>query len=279
MCWLVADPLLNLSGVLKGYRVEEIQKPDKIMTALAAYPGEVRVASIQPAQMHNYRLNPFSDFWAVQEKISRIGGYEPLCMFHTFEFLMRMDGVNRNKGTMDWFRPLFYADVNLFKMSGVTHVITYEPIQHPNLRFILEDTITAAHFCGDWRWEEKPAYLYENLHSMTRAFFVSDKPNNRIVPLNLIMPSPDVRRLSVETKDSGRVVITESYHPGWHVRTGKKRIPLKPFQGAFMVFDVSPGTHEIELVFEPTSVKIGLSLTAIGLIWILVIIVRERRRV
>ena len=277
ICWLIADPILVASnGILTGYHKKDLKPPLKIIQGIKEHPGPVRIGSIQPINPRTYRLTPLGDWIFVQNKIGRAGGYEPLAMLDTLNFLTRMDGALPISETIWAFRLFDFARPDLYNLSGITHLITFKPIMSPRLKFKTQDTITMPNFCGGW-WMEKPVYLYENVNVFPRAFFVTEGSKGRIMPVGLKYVSPDRRYIYIHTQQPGNIIISESFHPGWIAIEKDKPIPLKPFLNTFISCYVSAGEHEIMLDFAPRSYRLGLRLTQIGICLILFILLLQRR--
>ena len=83
--------------------------------------------------------------------------------------------------------------------------------------------------------------------------------------------------LLVETESIGEqlLVIAESYHEGWAARVeGVRKDVFGAYGGLAMAVLVGPGRQEVQLSFEPASVRAGRWLTCLGvaatLIWVLV---------
>jgi len=268
-CWLIVDPILVASsGILIGYHKKDLKPPLKIIRAIRKHAGPVRIGSIQPVNLRPYRLTPLGDWIFVQNKIGRAGGYEPLAMLHTLQFLTQLDGTLPISGTMWSFRLFDFARPDLYNLAGITHVITFKPIRSPGLKFKTQDTITMPNFCGGW-WKEKPVYLYENVNVFPRAFFVTEGSKGPVIPVGVKHVSPDRRYIYIHTKQPGTIIISESFHPGWIAIEHGKPIPLQPFLNTFISCNVPAGEHEIMLDFAPQSFSLGLRFTQIGLFLIL----------
>ena len=275
-CFLIADPILVASnGILTGYHKEDLKPPIKIIGAIKEHPGPVRAASIQPVELRAYRLTPLGDWIFIQNKIGRAGGYEPLAMLNTLHFLTRLDGTLPISETMWAFRFFDFARPALYDLAGITHLITFKPIKNTRLKFKIQDTITMPNFGGGW-WREKPVYLYENVHVLPRAFFVTEDSKRHIIPVGVKYVSPDRRYLYIFTKQPGTIILSESFHPGWVAKENDRAIPLKPFLNTFISCQVSEGEHEIKLEFAPRSFRLGLRFTQTGLFFILFVLVLEK---
>jgi len=275
-CFLIADPILVASnGILTGYHKKDLKPPLKIIQAIKEHPGPVRIGSIQPVNLRAYRLTPLGDWIFIQNKIGRAGGYEPLAMLNTLNFLTQLDGTLPISETMWAFRLFDFARPNLYDIAGITHLITFKSIRSPRLKFITQDTITMPNFCGGW-WREKPVYLYENITVFPRAFFVTEGSKGPVIPVGVKYVSPDRRHIYIHTKQPGTIIISESFHPGWIAIEHEKPIPLQPFLDAFISCHVPAGEHEIMLDFAPKSFRLGLRFTQIGLFLILFILLFQK---
>ena len=275
-CFLIADPILVASnGILTGYHKKDLKPPLKIIQAIKKHPGPVRIGSIQPVNLRAYRLTPLGDWVFIQNKIGRAGGYEPLAMLNTLNFLTQLDGTSPISETMWAFRLFDFARPDLYDLAGITHLITFKPIMNPRLKFKTRDTISMPNFCGGW-WREKPVYLYENVNVLPRAFFVSEGSKGRIVPVGVKYVSPDRRYIYIHTKQPGAIIISESFHPGWIAVENDKPIPLKPFLNTFISCHVPAGEHEVMLDFAPNSFRLGLRFTQTGLVLILLILLLQK---
>ncbi|HVR42180.1 MAG TPA: YfhO family protein [Thermoanaerobaculia bacterium] len=85
--------------------------------------------------------------------------------------------------------------------------------------------------------------------------------------------------LDVEMERAGWVVVSQVAWDGWHAYDDGRRIPLRRANHAFLGFHLEPGTHHVELRYDPLSFRWG------GIISLLTIagaaaftIVRRRRR-
>ncbi|MGD9041323.1 MAG: hypothetical protein PVH82_16915, partial [Desulfobacteraceae bacterium] len=276
ICWLLIDPLLMSTDILKGYHREDLKPPSKIIGELNNYGQPARIATFQPEDLRDTLLNPFDDWLCIKYGIARASGYEPLAMLETLQFLTRMDGTGSISQTMWGFRLWAFARPELYDISGVTHIMTFKPISNPRLRFITQDFITMPHFHGGW-WRDKPVYLYENLRVFPRAFFIAEDSSGSVASIPLKYSSANRMHLYFRSNNPGTAIVSESLHPGWIAKEQEKTVVLKPFLGNFISWKVPSGEHEIVLEFSPQSLRLGLGLTQFGLILILLILFYEKR--
>jgi hypothetical protein len=61
------------------------------------------------------------------------------------------------------------------------------------------------------------------------------------------------------------LVLSESYHEGWHAKVDSEARPVLRVNGDFMGCVVEAGEHEVEFSFQPQSFRLGRWLSALGL--------------
>ena len=262
---LVVDPLLFAPEVLTGYQKSDLRPPARIIAALESYPETVRIATIQPPHLRDDLLNPFDDWLSAAYRIRRAGGYDPLAMLRSLQYLAGMDGTGDIKAAMWGFRPWAFARPALYNIAGITHLVTFEPIEHPRLDPVAQDTITMPHFHGGW-WQSQPVYLYQNKGVLPRAFFKAHGSSAPVTAIATEETSPNRLRLQIDTRVPGVVVLSESFHPGWTAVQPSPPIVLQPFLETFISFQVEPGQHDILLEFSPHSYRRGRLLSLAGLV-------------
>jgi hypothetical protein len=76
--------------------------------------------------------------------------------------------------------------------------------------------------------------------------------------------------LQVDTPGDGYLVLSEVWYPGWQVRVDGVSTPLLRANYAFRAVSLSPGQHQVEMVFRPTSWLIGLALSVFTCLCLLV---------
>ena len=74
--------------------------------------------------------------------------------------------------------------------------------------------------------------------------------------------------LQINAPAAGHLVMMDSVYPGWRARVDGRETPILPANFTGRALEISQGNHQIELWFEPTSVRLGVfvSLMALGLV-------------
>jgi len=271
LCWLVINPLLIAPYILNGYRIQDIEPPGGILNPIENYPGPVRVALIQPDHLRDNLISPLEDWVFIKKQIGRAGGYDPLTLLRTLNFLGKMDGTDETiKDTLWGFRLFGFSRPRLYNLAGITHLITTTPLSDPQLNFVAADKFTAPDFHGGW-WRKQDMYLYENTSVLPRAIFMPDNFRGDVMPVDLKMDTVNRRQLELESTVPGTVVLSESFHPGWIAMEKAVPLAVTPFIDTFISFKVPAGRHQVNLEFLPKSYTIGSWLSVLGIILVIVL--------
>jgi hypothetical protein len=90
--------------------------------------------------------------------------------------------------------------------------------------------------------------------------------NNRIV-------------LEVTTPEAALLFLSESYYPGWKAFVDGKQEEILRANFVFRAIPLGPGSHRVEVIYEPLSFKIGLSVSLLTIFVLLIVWgVSTRRR-
>lgn len=74
---------------------------------------------------------------------------------------------------------------------------------------------------------------------------------------------PDRIRLTARTDAPGLLMLSEIHDPGWRAYIDGKEVDIHIADHALRAVPVPDGTHEVELRYEPTSLKVGLAITGV----------------
>jgi hypothetical protein len=103
-------------------------------------------------------------------------------------------------------------------------------------------------------------------------------PPDAAASAEILEHGPARVRLGTVTGTPAWVVLTDTWFPGWRARLDGRPIPLWRADHAFRAVQVPPGRHEIEMRFEPGSLRLGGALSALAGLAVLALAVPWRRR-
>lgn len=154
----------------------------------------------------------------------------------------------------------------------------------PDGRSLVHIDDEATFLANEFLWNQ-----IETLAPSARSDFVFVPDDDReakqkaglrlVTPESPFMPQPKVLeetptriRLEVERLQTGYLVVAQTYFPGWKARLDGVEAPLLRANYAFSAVQIPPGRFEVELAYEPDSLRIGLwigaaSLAAAALAW------------
>jgi hypothetical protein len=82
--------------------------------------------------------------------------------------------------------------------------------------------------------------------------------------VRFLVYKPERIEISVESSDSGLLVVTEANDPGWVAKIDGQQVEIEQVDGLFMGVVVPEGMHEVVFEFRPLSYRIGLIISLIS---------------
>jgi hypothetical protein len=85
-------------------------------------------------------------------------------------------------------------------------------------------------------------------------------------------------QLATASESAGWLVLTDTWFPGWRARLDGAETTLWRADHAFRAVWVPAGRHQIEMRYEPTSLRVGAALSALAAAGVLALLIGRRRR-
>ncbi|HLC73089.1 MAG TPA: YfhO family protein, partial [Candidatus Nanoarchaeia archaeon] len=101
---------------------------------------------------------------------------------------------------------------------------------------------------------------------------------NSSYKIEVLEDSPNRIKLSVNTGNSGFLVFSDSWYPGWRAFDDGKKTEVYRANYIQKVVFLESGGHEVEFIFKPKLFDVGKYLSLIGLILIIMIIIISIRK-
>lgn len=95
-------------------------------------------------------------------------------------------------------------------------------------------------------------------------------------PVKIVGYGPNEIILEVDTPETGVLVLSEVYYPGWKAWVDNREVNVSRANFLFRAIELPAGSHRIRMLYDPPSLKIGAGLFAITFIVLLVLVVRQK---
>ena len=263
--------------------------PEAVATAVAV--GEAGPVNLGlPGRVYNeYRV--YED-WGMLAGVEDVWGSSPLrlaryaTLFDEFPLdrMWQLTGVGH---VLTWRRDLFGPSELLaeFPVENETTYLHRLPALNPRAWVVNQVRITpdeeARRLLADGSFDlERIAVIPPDSDSDGGAMLPGDgalaAPGQNAVHLTRL--APNRLMIDVDSQHGGLLVVSENWMPGWRARSNKAALPVMRADLTFLGIPVSAGATQIELVYRPTSVMVGLALT-LATLALLAIVWFWRRRV
>jgi len=182
----------------------------------------------------------------------------------------------------------YYADATA---SGAFTRQLDEIARHPELPirlFEVPDPLPRAFVASGWETAAGPGA------ALQRAL-AEDLPDRRVVlerspahaertaarsPGRIVATTWTSERVRLITRSAApaMLVLLDRWYPGWSVRVDGRPADVFRANGAFRAVEIPAGQADVEFVFAPRSVALGIGMTAVGVVVFLVLAWSFRRR-
>jgi uncharacterized membrane protein YfhO len=83
--------------------------------------------------------------------------------------------------------------------------------------------------------------------------------------------------LLVRAREKSLLVVSDTYYPGWKAFVNGKETKIYRADYAFRAIPLDAGTHRVEFIYDPISLKLGAGGTLVGSIGCVVLLLAPRR--
>ncbi len=225
-------------------------------------------------------FNPNS---TIPYKIESVSGYDPLYLKNYAQLYSALDlkSPDSNLSFNRFITPQNY-DSNFANLMNVKYVITFDDINNPNYKKVLEEGKTK---------------IYENLNVLNRAFFAQSVSLAKDLKdeLSSLQKTDDFKAKSysqqlefeggdksgsveyllyedqkfiIKTNTNSRspLIISNVNYPGWKAYIDGAKTPIREVNFALQSIIVPSGIHIIEFRYHPQSFYFGLVISLAGIL-------------
>jgi hypothetical protein len=94
--------------------------------------------------------------------------------------------------------------------------------------------------------------------------------------IEVLAYGPNRAAFRVDTTETALLVLSDLFYPDWRAQIDRRPAPIYPTNGLFRGVVVPPGAHTVEMVFRPTSLRLGLGGLGMA-VCVLALLLRQRR--
>lgn len=136
-----------------------------------------------------------------------------------------------------------------------------------------DDVITTIYDAEKSGWDANNLTLVEpsgvDIGDSKRTFAIQ--------PLTIEEASPESIVIRASADEHSLLVLADQYYPGWKARVDGIEVPLIRCNGFMRGVYLKPGAHTVRFSYEPESVKYGIVLALIGVLWSFALALRIRK--
>jgi hypothetical protein len=122
------------------------------------------------------------------------------------------------------------------------------------------------------RWSAPPTPTFtkggldgEALSGLPQKVQIMSESNNRLA-------------LQAEVAEDSLLVLSDTFYPGWKAFVDGKETKIYRADYAFRAIPLNAGTHRVEFIYDPISVKLGVGGALMGIVGCVVLLLAPRRK-
>jgi len=109
--------------------------------------------------------------------------------------------------------------------------------------------------------------VYRNDQVLPRAVLMDDQDKIIEEPL---LSQPNSNQLILAVKNRGKLVIHDTFYPGWQARVNDQPVTIYPYEDIFRSVEVIQDNSRVEFNFRPRSFYLGAWISLISLVLVLI---------
>jgi hypothetical protein len=167
-------------------------------------------------------------------------------------------------------------DLRLLGLLNVEYLVASFPMNWPGLAFVTElngthvyrnELVlprawvihTPATFDGDWA-TQLAALADQSAQAIAARDHMARVTQYR----------PGLIEVEAQSPENGLLIFSEIWYPGWRAIVDGEEQPVQPIAGILRGVFLAEGTHQVVIMYDPTSVRWGVRLSLIGLAGVVV---------
>ncbi len=196
-----------------------------------------------------------NEFLTLNEKIENTTGFDPLYLKSYRDFLWEI-GPHENTPYESFITINKITNLDNLKLLNVKYIVSKNSLELRGISQVYKDKY----------------YVYKVDNYLPRAYFINTNSLNFNLktitpsPVRIIDYKPNKITLSLNTKSSGYLVLSENYFPGWQAYDNNKKVNIFASNKIFRSIRLEEGAHNITFIYNPLSFFAGKIITFFTLI-------------
>ena len=224
--------------------------------------------------------------WAVEGAftLDGVGMFQP--EFHAFNWLLRaMEGTPTHLRLLQMGATARVVALHRETFQDLTLMTTSpSPFHEPLLVFRVPDPLPRVYLAGGVR-VAKAAAAFDTIRDPAfdpRREIILEEGTAAPVPAGslgsarILSRRPDRVVLEAEATQPAFLVLLDGYDPGWRATLDGQAVPVLRANLVFRALRLPPGRHQVEYVYRPRSITIGLIVSAASVLLGAGLLVRRR---
>jgi Bacterial membrane protein YfhO len=187
-------------------------------------------------------------------------------------------GPDGEKKKKDWYERMDYRIIRNQRPHPRAWVVhrwrTIEPTQGMKVGDERQKAMQEICYENDLIWHDQNLQAYDP----SQVVWIENDQREALIPyfsgalprasesVRVTYPSPKRVELDVDMESPGMVVLADVYYPGWELTDNGKPAPIYQANRAMRGAAVTKGHHHLVYSYAPGSFRIGLIVSALGLV-------------
>jgi hypothetical protein len=269
-CWIVTIVFFNAYPMAKIYLARSAAHSKNADNIIERWIRSGVPVSLLAGEGRTVNAgHPFNQFenWSLKYKIRSIGGYGSFFPGTTFNRFKNDDLITRPFVADTIFKNNNNLNSKTLAKYGVEYLIADREVKYDFRKNGWELVYPTEGYDNHER-------IFKNENYVGRAYIIdSEKKIDRGAKIEV--DKDDYVKISVEAKEGEKLILSDSWYPGWQCYdNGKKKegFDADGFRG-YKINDA--GHHYIEWIYQPLSFISGLAISIISILFYVIITIRK----
>lgn len=217
------------------------------------------------------------------ENINVLTGYDPLIL-KSYQNFLWLTGPHEKFKYESFFSFKDITNIKILKLLNTKYIISSKPVQNKDIEEIyagenfvykINSTYPRAFVIPNAKIISDSKQVLKTLQNkdfnpeeyvlLTKDPHLSLKNEKNTTQVTIIKYNPDTIELFVAMKDSGYLLLSEIFYPGWKAYDNGKEVEIYAANYILRSLPLQEGKHAIVFTYQPMSFTVGIIISFITL--------------